>query len=177
MRIRQNGFTLLEVLIAMVILSVGLLGLASLQARSLSTNQSAYLRSQANVLAYSIIDRIRANRPTGVLAGPQDITRLQRYNVGFDEKKPSGSSAPTDCVGGSISCDFASRADFDIKTWKFSLGNARTGLPGGDGKIDIDDDGNLVVSIRWLDERSVEDDSSTTDVDERNVLFELRTQL
>ena len=56
-----NGFTLVEVLVAMVILAIGLLGLASLQAIALKDNQDAYLRSQANLLAYEMSDRIRAN--------------------------------------------------------------------------------------------------------------------
>ena len=55
------GFTLIEVLIAMLVLAVGLLGLAGLQATSLRNNQSAYNRSQATQLAYDLADRIRAN--------------------------------------------------------------------------------------------------------------------
>ncbi|MCX7101946.1 MAG: type IV pilus modification protein PilV, partial [Methylobacter sp.] len=55
------GFTLIEVLIAMLVLAVGLLGLAGLQATSLKSNQSAYNRSQATQLAYDLADRMRAN--------------------------------------------------------------------------------------------------------------------
>jgi type IV pilus assembly protein PilV len=56
-----SGFTLIEVLIAMLILSVGLLGLAGFQASSARNNTSAYNRSQATQLAYDLADRIRAN--------------------------------------------------------------------------------------------------------------------
>ena len=59
---RISGFTLLEVLVALVILSIGLLGLAGLQAASLRYNHSSYLRSQATLIAYDIVDRMRANR-------------------------------------------------------------------------------------------------------------------
>ncbi len=58
---QQNGFGLIEVLITVVILGIGLLGLAGLQATGLNFNQSAYNRSQATILAYDIIDRMRAN--------------------------------------------------------------------------------------------------------------------
>ena len=58
---KNAGFTLIEVLIAMLVLAVGLLGLAGLQATSLRNNQSAYNRSQATQLAYDIADRMRAN--------------------------------------------------------------------------------------------------------------------
>jgi type IV pilus assembly protein PilV len=57
----QKGFGLIEVLITVVILGIGLLGLAGLQATGLNFNHSAYNRSQATILAYDIIDRMRAN--------------------------------------------------------------------------------------------------------------------
>jgi type IV pilus assembly protein PilV len=57
-----RGFTLLEVLIAIVIFSFGMLGLAALQAYSVKTNQSAHLRSEATALAGMMMDSIRANR-------------------------------------------------------------------------------------------------------------------
>lgn len=59
---RQKGFTLLEVLVAMLILSIGLLGLAGLMASGLRNNHSAYYRTQATWLAYDVIDRMRANQ-------------------------------------------------------------------------------------------------------------------
>jgi type IV pilus assembly protein PilV len=58
---RPRGFTLLEVLIALLIFSLGLLGLAGLMVVSVKTNQSAYLRTQASFLAQSMADRMRAN--------------------------------------------------------------------------------------------------------------------
>ena len=58
---KNAGFTLIEVLIAMLVLAVSLLGLAGLQATSLRNNQSAYNRSQATQLAYDLADRMRAN--------------------------------------------------------------------------------------------------------------------
>lgn len=59
---RQVGVGLIEVLVSLLVLSIGLLGLAALQAQSLRFTTDAYLRSQATVLASDIIDRIRANR-------------------------------------------------------------------------------------------------------------------
>jgi len=58
---RQRGFTLIEILVTVVVLAIGLLGLAGLQATSVRFNHSAYLRSQATSLAYDIADRMRAN--------------------------------------------------------------------------------------------------------------------
>lgn len=58
---QQAGFTLIEVLIAVLLLSVGLLGLAGLQTASLRNNGSALLRSQATTIAYDILDQMRAD--------------------------------------------------------------------------------------------------------------------
>ena len=56
-----RGFSLIEVLIALLVLSVGLLGLAFLQAAGLRFNNDSYMRSQATILAYDLVDRMRAN--------------------------------------------------------------------------------------------------------------------
>jgi type IV pilus assembly protein PilV len=65
-RNRVRGITLIEMLIAVLVLSFGLLGLAGLQALSLKNNQSAYLRSQATMLGYEILDRLRADRENAI---------------------------------------------------------------------------------------------------------------
>ena len=95
---RQHGFTLLEVLVALLIVSIGLLGLAGLMTTGLKNNQSAWQTSQANWLAYDILDRMRANRnvalnggynytgtPTGVAA-----TDLNDWNQELGASLPAG---------------------------------------------------------------------------------------
>jgi len=58
---RARGFSLMEVLIALLVLSLGLLGLAALQSIGFKFNQDSFERTQATLLAYDIIDRMRAN--------------------------------------------------------------------------------------------------------------------
>ena len=63
--VRQQGFTLLEVLIALLVLSIGLLGLAALQTTGLRSNQMASMRTLVSQFAYDMTDRMRVN-PVGV---------------------------------------------------------------------------------------------------------------
>ena len=58
---KERGFSLLEVMISVFVLAIGLLGLAGLQLTSMQNGHSAFLRSQATLAAYSIIDDMRAN--------------------------------------------------------------------------------------------------------------------
>lgn len=78
---RQRGMSMLEVLVAFIILAVGLLGLAGLQANALKNNQSSLQRSQAIMLSYSILDAIRADRANAAA-----------YTLAGTGTAPSGSS-------------------------------------------------------------------------------------
>lgn len=83
----ERGMTLIEVLVTLVLISVGLLGVAALQLTSLRGNQEAYVRSQASALAGYILDRMRAN--------PQAF-RAGAYNVAFNATGTAGTTAGND---------------------------------------------------------------------------------
>ena len=104
--LRARGFSLLEVLIALLVLSIGLLGLAALQTVGLKFNTQSYQRTQAVLNAYDIIDRIRAN-PGGMTAGAYNDIDL------------AYSAPAADCMAGT--CSTAQMADYDIGQWKTSL--------------------------------------------------------
>lgn len=69
---RQRGVGLIEVLVAVLVMAIGLLGIAALQATALRNSQSSLERSQAVVLSYAILDAMRAN-PIEVRAGFYDM--------------------------------------------------------------------------------------------------------
>lgn len=119
----QKGVTLIEVLIALVILSIGLVGLATLQTVGLRANHSAYLRSQAVIMAYNVVDRMRANRPAAT-SGAYDIAL--------------GDSAS----GGGV-------PEADLADWKARLDRL---LPVGDGSVAVSS-GEVTVVVRYDDSR------------------------
>lgn len=123
-RRNQHGVTLIEVLIAMLVTSIGLLGLAGLQLFALKNNQSTALQAQANILAYDLLDRLRAN-PALAEAG--------QYNI--DLQAPSPTTKTT-------------IRDRDIKEWRDMLSAS---LPDGTGAIACD--GRVcTVTVQWMDD-------------------------
>lgn len=128
----NQGFTLLEVMIALVIFSIGLLGLAGLEAQGMRYNHSAYLRTQATFQAYDILDRMRANRGAAANGNYQPTFT----SMGTDR----------DCDTTTTTCSTAYMAQHDIYEWKISLG----ALPGGIGKVEKLSDVH-VVTVTWND--------------------------
>jgi type IV pilus assembly protein PilV len=102
------GFTLVEVLVALVVMAVGLLGIAALYVEGLRAGRTAVYRSAAVTLAADLADRIRAN-PQGAYAG-------------------TGPGADNGCVNGGVDCGADALAQDDWFRW---LGDLRRRLPVG----------------------------------------------
>lgn len=116
---RERGFSLLEVLIALLVFSVGLIGLSGLMVLSVKTNHSAYLRSQAVFLAENVADRMRAN-VIGVWNGAYDSASY-----------PVSIASPPACSAASP-CSPADVAARDQADWSRMLGQM---LPSGQASI------------------------------------------
>jgi type IV pilus assembly protein PilV len=134
---RQQGFTLLEVLIALLVLSIGLLGLAALQTTGLRSNEMASMRTTSTMLAYDISDRMRAN-PQGTTDGDYVV-----------DNGPVTATV-TDCT--STDCTTAQMATFDLSQWKTAVAR----LPGGQGDITQTAGPPLVhtITVRWDENRT-----------------------
>lgn len=130
---RNGGFTLLEVLVALVVLSIGLLGLSGLQTTGLRNNYSAFQRSQATLVTTDIIDRMRANRSA---ASDGD------YNIAYN-----GTPIHVSCS----SCSKTQVAQRDIELWREYVER----LPAGEGFVNVTAAGVAEVKVRWADTRDV----------------------
>lgn len=117
---RAQGFTLIEVLVTMVVMSFGLLGFAALLTKSVSTNRQATQRSQATILAHDIAERMRVNRAAAVAGA---------YNLALD----------SDPAGGGL-------AGEDMVDW---IGLVADALPQGDAAVNVNGNGNTTITLQW----------------------------
>jgi type IV pilus assembly protein PilV len=112
----QAGVGLIEVLITVLILSTALMALAALQTRSLQYNSSAYLRSQANIIAYDALERMRASSPA-----PAD---------GGAVVEPDINDLASQLPGGTGKIDCNARVCTVSITWDEPTGNQSGGVAG-----------------------------------------------
>ena len=115
----QSGFTLLEVLIALLVMSIGLLGIGKMMIMSARANDSAYMRSQATALGYTILDAMRANRQAAIVQGYDTALGVFPGPVGC------GTTVAAACNSGQ-------QAQNDLSQWGASLAAQ---LPGGVGSV------------------------------------------
>jgi len=144
----QAGASLIEVIVTVLIMAVGLLGLAALQARSMQYNHASALRSQANVLSSDIIDRMRINHAIAVAGG---------YNIALGTPAPGGASLLLQ----------------DLYDWKRLLSTA---LPSGDGSINCVASAICTISIQWQ-ERAKNADANSPNLDPYFSQFTYTTRL
>lgn len=134
----KKGFTLLEVMVAMVIFAIGLIGLASLQSISLQSEHASYSRSQAILLAYDMADRIKANASGSV-----------SYVIDANTTTVAGYNGSTMCTANT--CTISDIVLYDMGLWKASLA---TLLPSGRGAITIPSALNHTITVHWDEDRT-----------------------
>ncbi|MCX7544584.1 type IV pilus modification protein PilV [Marinicella gelatinilytica] len=123
----EEGFTLLEVLIAIVVFSFGLLGIAGMMTISVRNNHNGYLRSQANFLAENMLDRMRAN-PAALWDGDYNGT----------------AATGTQSCDLNSPCVFSDLAQYDMEQWARSIELA---LPNGVGTISCVNNNSIPATV------------------------------
>lgn len=155
----NNGFTLIEVLIALLVLAIGLLGMATLMMTSLQSSQSAYLRSQVGVLTQDLVERMRANR--------DQATGSNNYTLA------ASATATTNpgCATSSTGCSPSAQAQQDLHDWRAAL---EAGIPGATAVIARKNGNEYTITIEWEEHASAD---ANNDPDTRNTTFVLRVNL
>lgn len=127
---QEAGFSLVEVLIALVVIAFGLLGLVALQSHSMKSTHSAHLRTQATLYAYDMLDRMRANR---------EAARAGGYDLALEDAAPTCNPSDADLI------------DCDRAEWRADVAS----LPNGTGSIGYGAaTGFATVRVQWNDERA-----------------------
>jgi type IV pilus assembly protein PilV len=127
---KHSGFSLIEVLIALFILAIGLLGMATLMMSSVQSTQGASMRSAATVAAYDLAERIRANRAQATAyAG-----------------NPASATNPA-CVTTTAGCNNTDLVSSDLFNWNQAL---QANIPGAEAVIaSTGVNGALCLAIFW----------------------------
>ena len=125
-KLRHAGFSIVEALVALVVLSVGMLGIAALYVESLRAGRSAVYHTQAVNLAADMADRIRANRGAGAAAWRLDA---------------AANPATQNCVDAGVNCDPIELATDDQARWLEAIQNQLPGDGNGTpaGTIEVDE--------------------------------------
>ena len=150
-KINAKGFALIEVLVAVFILAIGILGAGAMQTMGLQANQGAATRAQAMLLAGDMMDRIRANRDA--IDSYIDITTEDSKTL----------SRPT-CLGTTNGCAAAEIATADIVDWVDRIERDNL-LPGAHGEIErIGTTDDIRVTITWGETSWTDGERGLTDM-------------
>ena len=133
--LNNRGFTLIETLVALVVLSVGLMGIAALYSQSMAAGRTSHYRTQAITLAADLADRIRVNR----LAGAAYAGAALNNNCDAD-----GGAIPNDCTPGQL-------AAHDLLRWNANVAQI---LPNGAGAVAFNPvtlPPTYTISVTWTE--------------------------
>lgn len=146
MRNKQTGVSMLEVLIALLITTVGLLGFASLQSRALVSTEDTYQRTQATSLAQEIIERMRMS---GISPGTQSNANAAAAD--YTTASNWSGSLPADldeCLGITAACSASEMAKYDIAQIRDAVENSGN-LPNGRVLVQACDNDRVCAYIAW----------------------------
>jgi len=161
--VSEAGITMIEVLVTLVIVSVGLFGAAAMVINGLESNRNAFLRTQASILAYDMADRIRSN-------GDQLVTSYVGFS--FDSKTEEAAEIPA-CFTSEAGCGPADLAAADLAQWAGALEGADGGvvlLPAARGAIADAGGGDVSITVSWTDSQWDDDEEEFSDQDKTFVL-------
>lgn len=149
----QQGAGLIEALVAILVLSIGLLGMLGMQTAALKYEQSSWIRSALSTNIASLADRIRAN--SGALATAYNYTQTYAQERAAIEASATYFDPAKDCD--TTNCDAAELATYDLLIWRRDLDQQLPGatgfvVPTGTKGVDL----RFLVTVAWYDKDNVE---------------------
>ncbi|HEX7046690.1 MAG TPA: type IV pilus modification protein PilV [Gammaproteobacteria bacterium] len=139
----RSGYSLIEVMIALLILSIGMLGVGGMVLGASKDTRGAFYRTKAVALAWDMAERIRANRTAGIAYA------VDQTGDGTDNSCSASSTNATP-----LACTVESLAAHDIFEWKTALVDKERGLPQGMGSIEFNNATSpptYTITVNWSD--------------------------
>jgi type IV pilus assembly protein PilV len=151
----RSGFALIEVLVAILIVSFGMLGIAGLQARTAKMKVNSWARSAAAVQFSDIADRVRSNPEQAGLAfgAPGAAAAISAYASTLDWAAQSGAvpAITNDCAVNN--CTDADRVTYDMLVWRREV---RRQFPQGSVQLAGNRATGFVATVAWFDKEFVD---------------------
>lgn len=147
----QQGVSLIEVLVSMLVLALGMVGLAALQARTVSYQLGSGQRAQLSGLLADYAERVRSN-----LNQAPGVAKPSAYlfEESWDAQAAAVAAASVNCAARGVTCTGIDLARFDMAQWRADV---RRSLPRGSVRVTGDARTGLAVSFMWTDKDRTQD--------------------
>lgn len=140
---RQQGATLIEVLVSILLMSIGLVAMAAMQVNAVQYSKTNEMRSLATLLANDLADRMRANRSSA--------TSYNTSNTTYRAPTAAPANPTPLCEGLDSTCDTANMATYDLIKWQQALFQQ---LPLGTGFVRAASNDQVDIWVVWTDPAS-----------------------
>jgi type IV pilus assembly protein PilV len=151
-----RGVTLVEMMVAVLVLSIGLLGIAGLQAATSKYKINTWARSSSSALLSDFSERVRINPGVaGTSFASAGVESVSAYalNQTWAIQQSDALTIAKNCE--TTACSTAERATFDLLTWRQLL---RTKMPQGAAHIEGNSRNGFLVTMMWFDKENVDKD-------------------
>jgi type IV pilus assembly protein PilV len=157
---RQRGITLVEVLIAMLVMSVGMLGIAGLQAATSKYQLATRMRSLTAPLLSDISGRMRSNAVQAGSNAFTSATDTSSYVLSSDwaAQQSATLTITKDCETDTVDCTAAERATYDMAIWRQRV---RSTMPQGAALLEGDRSMGITVTFMWFDKDQTDKGSNS----------------
>ena len=157
---RSHGVTLIEMMVAILVLSIGLLGIAGLQAATSKYQINTWARSSASMLLSDLSERVRVNADAaGTSFAEEGVTKTSLYLIGdtWNTQQSDALTISKNCE--TSACTSTERATYDLLIWRQRV---RAGLPQGAAWIEGNRRDGLDVTMMWFDKENLDKASTDT---------------
>ena len=158
--VRSKGVTLIEMMVAILVLSIGMLGIAGLQAATSKYKINTWVRSSASTLLSDISERVRINPDAaGTSFANEGVTATSEYviSANWAAQQSDALAITKNCE--TAACTSSERATYDLLIWRQRL---RESMPQGAALISGDRRNGLDITMMWFDKEQVDDPNNAS---------------